>query len=172
MTNGEAHAEARRGAQVARRTICRSVEATNRVAAELATLAVPGQVVVLAGGLGAGKTTFTKAYARALGVSASVTSPTFTLVHQYRCGAAAPVGLLLHLDLWRLGHASELDDLALDELLDEGAVAIVEWGDRFDVAGRHPRIEVAFHVVDDATRELVIDLAGMDAPVPPVRRDP
>ncbi len=137
---------------------------TNAVAAELAALAAPGQVVVLVGELGAGKTTFTKAYARALGVAASVTSPTFTLVHQYRCGPAAPVGLLLHLDLWRLEHAAELDDLALDELLDEGAAAIVEWGDRFDVAGRHPRIEVSFRVVDDTTRELVVDLANAGAP--------
>jgi tRNA threonylcarbamoyl adenosine modification protein YjeE len=141
------------------------VAATNRVAEELARLAVPGQVVVLVGQLGAGKTTFTKAYARALGVTATVTSPTFTLVHQYRCGPTAPIGLLLHLDLWRLEHASELDDLALDELLDEGAAAIVEWGNRFDVAGDHPRIEVAFHVVDDTTRELAVDLAtaGADA---------
>ncbi len=130
--------------------------ATARLAEELAARCVPGQVVGLTGVLGAGKTTLVAAYARALGVTAPVTSPTFTLVHHYRCGPGAPVATLLHVDLWRLEDARELADLALDEELDDGAAAIVEWADRFDVAGDRPRIDVTLRVRDDATREATI----------------
>jgi tRNA threonylcarbamoyladenosine biosynthesis protein TsaE len=138
---------------------CRDVAETRRVAVSLASLARPGQVVALSGPLGAGKTTFVAAYARALGVAASVTSPSFTLVHHYRCGADAAVGELLHVDLWRLDSEGELVDLGLDEPLDDGAVAIVEWGDRFDVAHRRPRIDVRFEVTGEDSRELLVDLA-------------
>jgi tRNA threonylcarbamoyladenosine biosynthesis protein TsaE len=138
---------------------CGDVAETRRVAASLAGLARPGQVVALSGPLGAGKTTFVAAYAAALGVATSVTSPSFTLVHHYRCGTGAAVAELLHVDLWRLGSAGELVDLGLDEPLDDGAVAIVEWGDRFDVAPRRPRIDVHFVVTGEGSRELLVDLA-------------
>jgi tRNA threonylcarbamoyladenosine biosynthesis protein TsaE len=143
---------------------CEEVEETRRVAASLASLATRGQVVALSGPLGAGKTTFVVAYARALGVVAPVTSPSFTLVHHYECGADAPVATLLHVDLWRLGGAGEVEDLGLDEPLDEGAAAIVEWGDRFDVAPRRPRIDVRFVVTGERSRELYVDLARADLP--------
>lgn len=139
------------------RLTCASVDETEAVARALALHAAPGQVVVLAGGLGAGKTTFTKAYAAALGVDVAVTSPSYTLVHHYRCGAGAPVSLLLHADLWRLGGAGEVADLALDEQLSEGAAAIVEWGDRFDGALPGDPVVVRFRIIDDVTRELTID---------------
>lgn len=139
---------------------CQSVEETRRIAASLASVVEPGQVVSLCGPLGAGKTTFVVAYARALGVVAPVTSPSFTLVHHYRCGRGAPIRELLHADLWRLNGAGELADLGLDEPLDEGAAAIVEWGDRFDVAGGRPRIEVHFEVTGEASRTLTIELGG------------
>ena len=126
----------------------------------LARSCAPGLVVELAGELGAGKTTFVTAYARALGVSAPVTSPTFTLVHRYACGEGAPVAVLCHADLWRLERAEELDDLDLDEALESGEAAIVEWGDRFAVAPGRPRIRVTFEVLDDTTRELVVDASA------------
>ncbi len=140
------------------RVRCTSPAETARVARAVAGLVAPGQVVTLAGELGAGKTTFVAAYAAALGVEVPVTSPTFTLVHHYRCGPRSPVLLLLHVDLWRLAGPGELEDLGLDEPLDEGAAAIVEWGDRFDVAPRRDRIAIAFEVVDETTRELCVDL--------------
>jgi tRNA threonylcarbamoyladenosine biosynthesis protein TsaE len=146
------------------RVRCDGVAETRRVAAALASLVAPGQVVVLTGPLGAGKTTFVVAYARALGVVAPVTSPSFTLVHHYRCGAGAPVDQLLHADLWRLVGRGELDDLGLDEPLDEGAAAIVEWGDRFDVAPGRPRIDVRFEVTGEESRELFVDLARSGIP--------
>jgi len=143
---------------------CDTVAATERCAAVLARHAAPGQLVVLTGGLGAGKTTFAKAYAAALGVAAPVTSPSYTLVHHYRCAADAPVEVLLHADLWRLRDAGEVADLALDEGLDDRTAAIVEWGDRFDVATGRARTVVTFHVLDEATRDLVVDLTCASLP--------
>jgi tRNA threonylcarbamoyladenosine biosynthesis protein TsaE len=99
---------------------------TQRVGAALARLLRPGDTVLLGGELGAGKTTFTQGLATALGVTEPVTSPTFVLVHSYRTGAGWD---LLHADVWRLKQLQEVIDLAIPELLDEGAVAVVEWGE-------------------------------------------
>jgi tRNA threonylcarbamoyladenosine biosynthesis protein TsaE len=89
-------------------------------------LLVAGDVILLGGDLGAGKTTFTQGLARSLGIDELVTSPTFTLLRSYE----NPKGLrLLHADMYRLDHLQEIVDLGLPELLDEGAVAVVEWGD-------------------------------------------
>ena len=105
-----------------------SPEETRAVGAVLARLLRPGDMVLLAGDLGAGKTTFTQGLAAALGVRDQVTSPTFTLVRPYSC-ASGDVHTLLHADLYRLDRLAEVRDLALDELVEDGAVAVVEWGD-------------------------------------------
>jgi tRNA threonylcarbamoyladenosine biosynthesis protein TsaE len=104
-----------------------SAEGTRELAAALATLSRPGDVLLLAGGLGAGKTTFAQGFARGLGVAGPVTSPTFTLVRQYPCRGA--VRLLVHADVYRLDSLAEVADLGLPELVEDGAVALVEWGD-------------------------------------------
>jgi tRNA threonylcarbamoyladenosine biosynthesis protein TsaE len=108
-------------------------EVTRRLAAALARICHPGDVVVLAGGLGAGKTTFAQGFARGLGVADPVTSPTFTLVreHPVADGGATHRGVrrLLHADLYRLDSLAEVVDLGLLEQVEEGAVALVEWGD-------------------------------------------
>jgi tRNA threonylcarbamoyladenosine biosynthesis protein TsaE len=147
---------------------CEDVAETRRVAVRLAGLVRPGQVVTLTGPLGAGKTTFVTAFARALGVTTPVTSPTFTLVHHYRCGDGAAVAELLHVDLWRIEGAGELADLGLDEPLDDGAAAVVEWGERFDVAPGRPCVQVVFEVTGESSRELLVDLsrAGLDDDAP------
>jgi tRNA threonylcarbamoyladenosine biosynthesis protein TsaE len=88
-----------------------------------------GDLILLVGPLGAGKTTFVRGLARGVGSSDGVASPTFVLVRNYR--GRLP---LAHVDLYRLNRAPELRDLGLDELLDEGAV-VVEWGDRLDAPG-------------------------------------
>lgn len=102
-----------------------SAEGTRAVAARLAGAARPGDVVLLVGGLGTGKTTFAQGFARALGVEGPVTSPTFTLVRQYPCR----LGQLLHADVYRLEQLAEVEDLALSELVEAGGVALVEWGE-------------------------------------------
>jgi tRNA threonylcarbamoyladenosine biosynthesis protein TsaE len=97
---------------------------TRAIGAAVASLLAPGDVVLLVGSLGAGKTTFVKGLVESLGGTEAVTSPTFTLAHLYR--TTPPV---THVDLWRLEHLQEVIDLALDEELEEGGAVVVEWGD-------------------------------------------
>ena len=109
-----------------------SADATKRVAAAIADLARAGDLLVLCGDLGAGKTAFTQGYAAALGVSAPVTSPTFTLANRY-IGTELTVH---HLDVYRLAHIDEVRDLGLHELVDDESVTLIEWGDA--IAGALP----------------------------------
>lgn len=106
---------------------CPTAEATQSAAAAVAGLLEPGDVVLLDGELGAGKTTFTQGLARALGAAEAVTSPTFTLVHSYPTTAGFD---LLHVDVYRLERLNEIVDLALPEQIEDGAVAVIEWGGR------------------------------------------
>jgi tRNA threonylcarbamoyladenosine biosynthesis protein TsaE len=106
-----------------------SPAATKDVAGRLAALCVAGDVILLKGDLGAGKTAFAQGYAAALGVEGPVTSPTFALVRQYRCADVAPVDTLIHADVYRTGGLSEVVELGLAELVEERAVALVEWGE-------------------------------------------
>jgi tRNA threonylcarbamoyladenosine biosynthesis protein TsaE len=97
-------------------------------AAFLGGLLQAGDLLLLEGGLGAGKTTFVQGLARGLGVAAAVKSPTYTLVHEYRASAHGRSGLA-HLDLYRIPVGRDLGDLGLDDLLERGPV-VVEWGGR------------------------------------------
>ena len=106
-----------------------SADATRALAGRLAPLSRAGDVVLLVGDLGAGKTVFAQGFAAALGVDGPVTSPTFALVRHYRCGRAAPCRTLIHADVYRTESLAEVADLALAELVEEDAVALVEWGD-------------------------------------------
>lgn len=102
----------------------KSVDDTRALAAEVAPLAAPGDLVVLGGELGAGKTAFVQGFARGLGVTDPVASPAFVLVRSYE--GRLPMA---HVDVYRLDHMQELLDLGIAELLDDGAVTLVEWGD-------------------------------------------
>jgi tRNA threonylcarbamoyladenosine biosynthesis protein TsaE len=129
----------------ARQLTSHSVAETQSVAEALAPLLCPGDVILLDGDLGAGKTTFTQGLARALGVTEPVTSPTFTLVHTFPTG---PGFDLVHVDVYRLESESEIIDLALPELLDDNAVAVVEWGKRAAAALPPPSLEIQFALTD------------------------
>jgi tRNA threonylcarbamoyladenosine biosynthesis protein TsaE len=126
------------------RTETGSADETLALAQSIGALLRPGDVVVLAGDLGSGKTTFAKGIGRALAVDEPVVSPTFTIVRQYE--GRLP---LVHVDVYRLDHLQELHDLGLEELIEGDAVTLVEWGDvvtaylpterleiRLDVGGR------------------------------------
>jgi tRNA threonylcarbamoyladenosine biosynthesis protein TsaE len=107
-----------------------TAEATRELAAALAGVCAVGDVLLLSGDLGAGKTTFAQGFGRALGIDEPVTSPTFTLVRQYETApGASGVRTLLHADVYRLDSLGEIADLGLGQLVEDGAVALVEWGD-------------------------------------------
>lgn len=105
--------------------ICRNLNQTRRLAGKIALILIPGVHFTLDGPLGAGKTTFVRYLADALGVETNlVDSPTFTLIHQY----SAPQWNIFHVDLYRLKNSSELDELGLtDELDDPANLFLVEW---------------------------------------------
>jgi tRNA threonylcarbamoyladenosine biosynthesis protein TsaE len=109
---------------------------TEAVGAAFGALLRRGDVVLVAGDLGAGKTTFVKGVARALGVRDRVTSPTFTIVQEYE--GRIPVA---HVDVYRLERVQELHDVGFAELLD-GRVVLVEWGDKVEPVMPGDRIEV------------------------------
>ncbi len=109
---------------VAFAVVTRSVEETRALARAVADLVEPGDVVVLGGQLGAGKTAFTQGFGAELGVTGRIVSPTFTIERIYDGRLR-----LRHLDVYRLEHLHEALDLGLDEALDDGDVAVIEWGE-------------------------------------------
>lgn len=111
---------------------------TRAVAQAIANLARPGDIIVLAGEMGAGKTRFAQGFGAALGVTEPITSPTFTLVHSYPIDRHRT---LHHADLYRLDHTGDVADLALDELAEFGGIILVEWGD-IAAAGLGDHLEV------------------------------
>lgn len=125
-----------------------SLAETQRFAEIIAGHVRPRDMVVLAGEMGAGKTTFTQFFGRALGVTDLITSPTFNLLHNYGSGRMA----LHHADLYRLERTGELEDLGLDELQDSGGVIAVEWG---DIVGDElgDALVLRFEHVDQATND-------------------
>lgn len=124
---------------------------TERLAESLAATLAAGDAVMLSGGLGAGKTAFVRGLARGLGVDPTeVSSPTFTLVHEYSGGRLA----LYHADLYRLGQAA-VEDLGLEEMGARDGVLAVEWPER--LAHQMPgAVRVHLDVVDDTTRRVSI----------------
>jgi len=112
-----------------------------------------GDVVVLSGDLGAGKTTLAKGLARALGVTQPVTSPTFTIVQEY--DGRVPVA---HVDVYRLERIQELYDFGFEELL-EGRVTIVEWGEAIAIVLPHDRVDVSI-AMDDADDARLVDIVA------------
>jgi tRNA threonylcarbamoyladenosine biosynthesis protein TsaE len=111
------------------RRYCASAEDTTRAGEEFARVLLAGDVVLLSGQLGAGKTTFVQGVARGLGVHERVTSPTFTMVREHQCLNELGITTLHHADVYRVGSIGEVSDLALGELVEESAVALVEWGE-------------------------------------------
>jgi tRNA threonylcarbamoyladenosine biosynthesis protein TsaE len=137
---------------------CSGVTETQAAAAAIADLLEPGDVILLDGDLGAGKTTFIQGLARALGVTEVVTSPTFILMRVYGTKSGFD---LLHVDVYRLERLSEVVDLALPEMLDEGAVAVVEWGQRAAEVLPPGFLQVRFALVDEeGDRRLTFDTVG------------
>ncbi|HUR19024.1 MAG TPA: tRNA (adenosine(37)-N6)-threonylcarbamoyltransferase complex ATPase subunit type 1 TsaE [Acidimicrobiales bacterium] len=131
------------------KALTKSAEDTRELAAAIAVMARAQDVVLLSGDLGAGKTTFAQGFGRGLGVTEPIVSPTFTLVRTYK--GRLP---LVHCDVYRLDRLEEVADLDLPELLDDGGVALVEWGDAIAPALVADFLEVRMELdeADDARR--------------------
>jgi tRNA threonylcarbamoyladenosine biosynthesis protein TsaE len=126
--------------------------ATEAMAAAIATLARPGDVLLLEGPLGAGKTTFARAFLRAASADPAleVPSPTFTLVQSY----ATRIGTVVHFDLWRLDGPGGLAELGWEEARD--GIVLVEWPDRLGALRPADALAIELHVNSEETRRAVV----------------
>jgi tRNA threonylcarbamoyladenosine biosynthesis protein TsaE len=133
--------------------------ATSGFAARLAAVALPGDIIALSGELGAGKTTFARAFIRARGGSEEVPSPTFTLVQVYDL----PSGPIWHFDLYRLRHAEEVWELGIEDAFRDG-ISLIEWPERIGalLPARRLGIALEFGSALDARRAILS--AGDDWP--------
>lgn len=123
----------------------------------LGTLLAAGDLVVLTGPLGAGKTTLTQGLAEGLGVRGPITSPTFVIARVHPSLVGGPK--LVHVDAYRLGGSAELDDLDLDTDL-ERAVTVVEWGAGLAEALGQSRLEVTLSPETNESRRVTMELLG------------
>lgn len=133
----------------------RDASATRALAASLASAAMPGDLVALVGDLGAGKTQFAKGFGAGLGVTATINSPSFVLMAEYR--GRVP---MFHLDLYRLTDASDaLAGGLLDDRQVEG-VTLVEWAERLDGALPEERLDVTIEGTGDDARRIALRAVG------------
>ena len=137
-----------------------SAEETIAFGRTLAELLTPPKLVLLRGDLGAGKTTLVKGIAAAFDAAAEedVTSPTFTLVHEYR----GPRAKLYHIDLYRVDTQRELDTLALDDLRADDSILLIEWGEKFPRLVRERDVEISLDRDGETRRK--IRVVGRDVP--------
>jgi tRNA threonylcarbamoyladenosine biosynthesis protein TsaE len=125
---------------------------TRLIAAEFARHLPAGTVLSLTGDLGAGKTEFVKGLALGLGTNDEVTSPTFTLVHEYR----GPCANLYHIDLYRVDTPRELQTLGLDDLRSENSILLIEWGEKFPRFVRERDVEISLQREGESERRIEI----------------
>ena len=137
----------------------KSPEDTRELAAAVAGLVRGGDIILLAGELGAGKTCFTQGLGRALGVTEQVTSPTFTLLRPYQ-GTDLQ---LLHADVYRLEHLQEIVDLGITEQVDGAAVAVIEWGDMAEPVLPADFLEIRLSYDGDEDESRVFELRPVGA---------
>jgi tRNA threonylcarbamoyladenosine biosynthesis protein TsaE len=150
---------------------------THAIATAIAHLSRPGDIIVLAGEMGAGKTAFAQGFGHAIGVTDRITSPTFTLVHSYPIDSGPRAGkvTLHHADLYRLERTAEVADLALRELADFNGIVLVEWGDVVDLFGDHLVVHLDSYVDDDldaAADDGEVDVGDADPHADDVDRGP
>jgi tRNA threonylcarbamoyladenosine biosynthesis protein TsaE len=137
---------------------------TIEVGRKLVALLTPPRFLILHGDLGAGKTTLVKGIAEALDAAEAdeVTSPTFTLVHEYEGtrennGKRTPVRLY-HLDLYRIESERQLETLGLDDLQTEDSIVLVEWGEKFPSVVKRSQGEIVMTALDGDARRIVLKM--------------
>jgi len=128
-----------------------SPEESIRFAERLGELLRPGDLILLSGDLGAGKTTMTRGLAKGLGVTERyITSPTFTLINEY--AGRAP---LFHVDLYRLSGEAEVEGIGLEELFERGVV-VIEWSERAGSLIPEERLELDLKVTGETSRDILV----------------
>jgi tRNA threonylcarbamoyladenosine biosynthesis protein TsaE len=132
---------------------CASEAETEALAAALAPSLKPGDVLLLEGGLGAGKTTFTRGLAHALGHPEAVLSPSFQLLREHRGGLLD----LFHIDLYRLSGPAEAQSLGLEEYFDGDGVSVVEWPERLGSLAPAGSWRLRFEVREDSVRRVTVE---------------
>jgi tRNA threonylcarbamoyladenosine biosynthesis protein TsaE len=138
----------------------KSSAGTIAIGRKLAELLTPPRLLILRGDLGAGKTTLVKGIAAALGAAdpEEVTSPTFTLVHEYAGALDGHPVKLLHLDLYRLDAERQLESLGLDEMRTPDAIILVEWGEKFKSIRKHADGEIVVTSTGGDARKIAVTL--------------
>jgi tRNA threonylcarbamoyladenosine biosynthesis protein TsaE len=141
-------------ARFSKEIITHSAEETIAFGRTLREFLTPPKLVLLRGDLGAGKTTLAKGIASSFEAAGEedVTSPTFTLIHEYR----GPRANLFHIDLYRIDTQRELDTLALDDLRDANSIQLIEWGEKFPRFVRERDLEIALERMSDNERRIRI----------------
>jgi tRNA threonylcarbamoyladenosine biosynthesis protein TsaE len=137
-----------------RETTTRSPEETTAFGRSLVDLLAPPKLVVLRGDLGAGKTTLVKGIAAAFNAAEEedVTSPTFTLIHEYR----GPEVTLFHIDLYRIDTERELETLGLDDLRTKDSIVLIEWGEKFSRFAQGRDIEISLEREGENARRIKV----------------
>lgn len=138
-----------------------NVEETQRIAAALAKVVVPGTVIALEGDLGAGKTHFTQGLARGLGVGEAVTSPTFNVMSVYDQGRLP----LYHFDLYRLEDAPELEDIAFYDYVEADGVSCIEWAAKFPEEIPAQALWISITTREDNVRSIEVRTASGETQV-------
>jgi len=138
----------------ARELTTHSAEETVAFGRTLAELLSPPKIVLLRGDLGAGKTTLVKGIAEGFQAASEedVTSPTFTLVHEYR----GPRANLYHIDLYRIDTVRQLETLGLDDLVSANSILLIEWGEKFQRFVHERDVEIALESVGENSRHIRI----------------
>lgn len=141
--------------------VTHSPEETIAFGRQLAAVMRPPCVALLEGDLGSGKTTLTKGVAAALGAAREdeVTSPSFTLVHEYRRDPSGPAGranTVYHVDLYRVDGWREAESLGLDELFNPASTVLIEWGDKLMAPPPGPLLRIRMEVVSENERRIIV----------------
>ena len=138
------------------RVVTNSEAETRELGAYLAKKLSPGTIVAFYGDLGAGKTTFTKGIAQGLGISAQITSPTYTIVNEYETGASQ----LIHFDMYRLHSADDLFEIGWEDYLQRGAILALEWSERVEEI--FPPHTVRVSIEKDGDTRRIITITGIE----------
>ena len=139
---------------ITQEVVTHSAEETTALGRRLVARLAPPKLVLLRGELGAGKTTLVKGIAAGFEAASEedVTSPTFTLVHEYR----GPTANLYHIDLYRVDTPRQLETLGLDDLLAENSILLIEWGEKFPRFVRERDVEITLERVGENDRKILI----------------